>query len=193
MSLLDNTKIAGWAFFIIGILMIVSAIVQIWNGAGQTDSISNNIGYVIAGIGALIAAIVYFLFGNKVRSGAISKKIDVLGNYVKVVGVTTAIIYLFAAIGGILNEESFWICILWVILGIIIVFIGGKINDGRATNFDKILWIILLVVFVVLFIGSLLSIGGGWVDIVKSICYAIVYLFMILFLIDGDVRKDMGI
>ena len=192
MSFFDNTKIAGWAFFIIGILMIISAIMQIWNGAGQTESISENIGFVIAGIGALIAAVVYFLFGNKVRNGTISKKIDVLGNYVRVVGVTTAIIYLFAGIGGILNETSFWACFVWVILGLIIAWIGGKVNDGKTTGFDKILWIILLIIFVILFIGSLLSIGGNAIAIISAICYAIVYLFMIIFLFDGDVRKDMG-
>ena len=58
---------------------------------------------------------------------------------------------------------------------------------------DKILWIILLIIFVILFIGSLLGIGGDVVDIVKAICYAIVYLFMIIFMFDEDVRKKMGI
>ena len=56
MSFFDNTKIAGWAFFIIGILMIISAIMDIWNGAGATGSLSDNAGYVVAGIGSLIAA-----------------------------------------------------------------------------------------------------------------------------------------
>ena len=194
MSFFDNTKIAGWAFFIIGILMIISAIMQIWNGAGQTESISENIGYVIAGIGALIAAVVYFLFGNKVRNGTISKKIDVLGNYVRVVGVTTAIINLFALIGySVVGETAIATYVVWLILGIIIAWIGGKVNDGKTTNFDKILWIILLIVFVILLIGSLLGIGGDIVNIVKAICYAIVYLFMIIFMFDADVRKKMGI
>ncbi len=194
MSFFDNTKIAGWAFFVIGILMIVAAIMDIWNGAGSTESLTDNAGYVVAGIGSLIAAIVYFLFGNKVRNGTISAKIDVLGNYVRVVGVTTAIINLFALIGySIVGETAIATYVVWLILGIIIAWIGGKVNDGKTTNFDKILWIILLIVFVVLLIGSLLGIGGDIVNIVKAICYAIVYLFMIIFMFDADVRKKMGI
>ena len=194
MSFFEHTKIAGWAFFIIGILMIVAAIMDIWNGAGSTESLTDNAGYVVAGIGSLIAAIVYFLFGNKVRNGTISAKIDVLGNYVRVVGVTTAIINLFALIGySVVGETAIATYVVWLILGIIIAWIGGKVNDGKTTNFDKILWIILLIVFVVLFIGSLLGIGGDIVNIVKAICYAIVYLFMIIFMFDADVRKKMGI
>ena len=194
MSFFDNTKIAGWAFFVIGILMIVAAIMDIWNGAGSTESLTDNAGYVVAGIGSLIAAIVYFLFGNKVRNGTISAKIDVLGNYVRVVGVTTAIINLFALIGySVVGETAIATYVVWLILGIIIAWIGGKVNDGKTTNFDKILWIILLIVFVVLLIGSLLGIGGDIVNIVKAICYAIVYLFMIIFMFDADVRKKMGI
>ena len=136
----------------------------------------------------------YFLFGNKVRNGTISAKIDVLGNYVRVVGVTTAIINLFALIGySVVGETAIATYVVWLILGIIIAWIGGKVNDGKTTNFDKILWIILLIVFVVLFIGSLLGIGGDIVNIVKAICYAIVYLFMIIFMFDADVRKKMGI
>ena len=194
MSFFDNTKIAGWAFFIIGILMIISAIMDIWNGAGATGSLSDNAGYVVAGIGSLIAAILYFLFGNKVRNGTISAKIDVLGNYVRIVGVTTVIINLFALIGyAVVGETALATFVVWIILGIIIAWIGGKVNDGKTTNFDKILWIILLIIFVILFIGSLLGIGGDVVDIVKAICYAIVYLFMIIFMFDEDVRKKMGI
>ena len=175
-------------------MMIVAAIMDIWNGAGSTESLTDNAGYVVAGIGSLIAAIVYFLFGNKVRNGTISAKIDVLGNYVRVVGVTTAIINLFALIGySVVGETAIATYVVWLILGIIIAWIGGKVNDGKTTNFDKILWIILLIVFVILFIGSLLGIGGDIVNIVKAICYAIVYLFMIIFMFDADVRKKMGI
>ena len=92
-----------------------------------------------------------------------------------------------------MGETALATFVVWIILGIIIAWIGGKVNDGKTTNFDKILWIILLIIFVILFIGSLLGIGGDVVDIVKAICYAIVYLFMIIFMFDEDVRKKMGI
>ena len=185
MSFFDNTKIVGWAFTIIGILMIVSALLQIVDAVGMEGGIGENIGYLIAAIGAIIAAVIYFKFGNSVRVGAISNKIDILATFVKVVGATTAV-------GGIISSIGFWDSIVAIILGLIIIWIGGKIDDGKTTGFDKILWIVLLLIFLVLFITSLLAIGGGFMQIISSICSVIVYLFMAVFLFDGDVKKKMG-
>ena len=75
MSFFDNTKITGLALTIIGVLMIIAGILQIYDGATMDGGLGENVGYVIAGIGALIAAVMYFLYGNKVRTGAISTKI----------------------------------------------------------------------------------------------------------------------
>ena len=78
--------------------------------------LGENVGYVIAGVGALIAAVMYFIYGNKVRTGVISSKISILGNYVRIVGATTVVVNIFAAIGGLMSSISFWdsiICISW--------------------------------------------------------------------------------
>lgn len=192
MSFFDNTKIVGWAFTIIGILMIVSAFLQIVDAVGMEGGIGENIGYLIAAIGAIIAAVIYFKFGNSVRVGAISNKIDILATFVKVVGATTVVTGIFSAVGGIISSIGFWDSIVAIVLGLIIIWIGGKIDDGKTTGFDKILWIVLLLIFLVLFITSLLAIGGGFMQIISSICSVIVYLFMAVFLFDGDVKKKMG-
>ena len=65
MSFFDNTKIAGWGLFFIGILMIISAILMIWDGA--TTEGDDRLANVGGGIGALLAAFIYFGCGNKVR------------------------------------------------------------------------------------------------------------------------------
>lgn len=195
MSFFDNTKVAGLALTVIGLLMIVAGFLQIYNGATMDGGIGENIGYVIAGIGALIAAVLYFIYGNKVRKGVISAKIDILGNYVRIVGVTTIVANIFAAIGGLMSSISFWDCVIMIILGFIVIWIGSKINDGKTTTFDKILWIVLLVVFVILFLVNFVGIftnGFDIVTILKSVCYAVVYLFMTVFLLDGDVKSKMG-
>ena len=85
MSFFDNTKIAGWGLFLCAILMIISAIISIYNGAVKEGD--DRLALVVAGIGALLAAFIYFGFGNSVRKGEISKKIDVLAQFVKTVGV----------------------------------------------------------------------------------------------------------
>ena len=195
MSFFDNTKITGLALTIVGLLMIVAGILQIYDGATMDGGLGENVGYVIAGIGSLIAAVMYFLYGNKVRTGAITSKISILGNYVRVVGATTIVVGIFAAIGGIMSSISFWDCVIMIILGLIVIWIGSKIDDGKTTTFDKILWIVLLVVFVVLFIVNFIDIftnGFNVISIISSLCYAIIYLFMSAFLLDGDVKKKMG-
>ena len=195
MSFFDNTKITGLALTIVGLLMIVAGILQIYDGATMDGGLGENVGYVIAGIGALIAAVMYFLYGNKVRTGAISTKISILGNYVRIVGATTVVVNIFAAIGGLMSSISFWDCVIMIILGLIVIWIGSKIDDGKTTTFDKILWIVLLLVFVVLFIVNFVGIftnGLDVISIIKSVCYAVIYLFMAAFLLDGDVKKKMG-
>ena len=192
MSFFDNTKIAGWGLFFIGILMIISAIVSIYNGAVKEGD--DRLALVVAGIGSLLAAFVYFGFGNKVRKGEISEKIAVLAQFVKTVGLATIISAFFAAIAGIWGVSiSTWTNVLILIIGIIIVWIGGKIDDGKATNFDKILWILLVVIFLIEFILNLAgAFGGEWYSILTCILMAIVYLYMLAFMFDGDVRKKMG-
>ena len=192
MSFFDNTKIAGWGLFFIGILMIISAIISIWQGA--TKEGDDRLALVAVGIGALLAAFVYFGFGNKVRKGEISAKIDVLAQFVKTVGIATIVAAFFGAIAGIWGVSvSTWTNVVILIIGIIIVWIGGKIDDGKTTNFDKILWILLVVIFLIEFILNLAgAFGGEWYSILTCILMAIVYLYMLAFMFDGDVRKKMG-
>lgn len=195
MSFFDNTKVAGWGLFIMGILMIIAAILKIYDGATAEGGLSDNVGLVIAGIGALIAAFIYFGFGNKVRKGEISEKIEVLGRFVITVGTAAIVIGLLGAIGGALADAvSAWDNVLTLILGIIILWVGKKINDGKTTTFDKIIWIILVVIFVIEFLLSLAGIFGdaGWINILTCILMAIIYLYMLAFCFDGDVRKKMG-
>ncbi len=54
MSFADNLKIVGWAIFIAGLLMVISALLNIWDGATAEE-----IDYagIVAGVGALIAAV----------------------------------------------------------------------------------------------------------------------------------------
>ncbi len=193
MSFFDNTKIAGWGLFFVAILSIISAIISIYNGAVKEGD--DRLALVVAGIGALLAAFIYFGFGNSVRKGEIDKKIDVLAQFVKTVGLATIVASLFGAIAGTWGVSiSTWSNVGMIILGIIICWIAGKINDGKTTNFDRILWIILVVIFLVFFILRLSgAFGGAWYDILASILMAIVYLYMLIFMFDSDVRKRMGI
>lgn len=200
MSFVDNQKLVGTAFTVIGILFIIAALVQLV-GAFSEEGWTNKLGAVIAAIGAILAAILYFKYGNSVRKEELTGKLNILGSYVLVVGVTTVIVNIFAAIGGIIGEISFWDSLIMVILGIIVIWAGKKITDGKETTIDKILWIILTIVFLVLFVLNFVGIFGSFgsgealtivISFITSVCYAVVFLFMLLYMFDGEVKKGMG-
>lgn len=199
MSFLDNTKTAGTALWIVGILMIISALLTIICGVVDDEMNDHVIGWVILGIGSLICALVYFAFGKSVKSGEVSDKFDIVTKFVYVVGYTTIIGGVFAAlcgfgfddIGGYLVSG-----IISIVLGFVILWIHKKITDGNISTFDRIMWILLLVIFVICFISSFFRIGGSGlalaVNIIVAICDIVIYLFMIAFMLDNSVKAKFG-
>ncbi len=199
MSFLSNPKTAGNAFEIIGILEIIGGIFAIIDGVIH-DDIDTTFAVVI-GIGAIICGLIIAFYGNKVRNGVISEKIDILAAFVRIVGVITIITGIFLVIANViigadlLSEAISGI--ISIIIGLIIIFISTKINDGKQTIGDKIIWILLLIFFILDVIGSILTIVAGFDPlsltlIVTGICSTIAYIFMILLLFDADVKKEMG-
>ena len=199
MSFLDNTKTAGTALWIVGILMIISALLTIICGVVDDEMNDHVIGWVILGIGSLICALVYFAFGKSVKSGEVSDKFDIVTKFVYVVGYTTIIGGVFAAlcgfgfddIGGYLVSG-----IISIVLGFVILWIHKKITAGNISTFDRIMWILLLVIFVICFISSFFGIGGSGlalaVNIIVAICDIVIYLFMIAFMLDNSVKAKFG-
>ena len=196
-----SAKNAGLAFMIVAILNVIVAILGIVMKAVDGDEIAYGmVYYVIVAIGTLICAALYFTYGQKVRSGAIDRKIDILATYVRIVGIATIIGGLFGAVALIVENADLGTtiggAILSIIIGLIILFIASKINDGKQTTGDKLIWIILLVLFV---IGILLSIGEAIfgvftiIGLIDGICGVIIYSFMVLLLIDEEVKSEMGI
>ena len=206
MSFFDNTKTLGLVLLIVGILYVLGAILVIAAGFVDLSSIVHppegvdpsalSLFCIIAGIGALLAAIVYVKNAMAVRSGAISAKIDVLACYVQTVGLAFLIGGVFdaiaagVAIGGAEGLiGAIFTAILFVILGLIVIIIGKKINDGKQTTGDKIIWVILLLAFILMLIGSALGIIA---DPIGSIAGILISLFMLGFLFDSDVKRQMG-
>ena len=199
MSFLDNTKTAGTALWIVGILMIISALLTIIGGVVDDEMNDHVIGWVILGIGSLICALVYFGFGKSVKSGEVSDKFDIVTKLVYVVGYTTIIGGVFAALCGLGFDDIggyLFRGIIKIVLGFVLLWIYKKITDGNVTTFDRIMWILLLVIFVICFISSFLGIGGSGlalaVNIIVAICNIVIYLFMIAFMLDNSVKAKFG-
>ena len=89
----DNTKIVGFAFLVVGFILIISAIFSIAMGFIDVsddlkEGIDNWMPYcVVGGIGSLICALLYTFFALKVNNGTYSQKIVILEKYVRIVGI----------------------------------------------------------------------------------------------------------
>ena len=150
---------------------------------------------VIGGIGSLVCAVLYTMFALKVFKGQISEKIVILEQYVRIVGVTTALGGVFNGIASIAGGEDVGVAIvaaiILVLIGLLIMFIASKINDGKQTTGDIIIWVILLIAFIIVLIGGVLSVFS-LSGIVDGIAHILIALFMIAFLFDPEVKSKMN-
>ncbi len=193
MSFFNDTNKVGLAFIIVAILQMIGGLATIILGAISDDY--ELVPSVITGIGSIICALLMFIYGKKVKDGVISQKIDILAEFVKVIGVVTIVGGIFGAIAEAAGDagigSAIISAIISIIFGLIILFIASKINDGKQTTGDKIIWIILLIAFIICLIMAIveiISIAG----IITGICHLIIYIFMILLLTDKEVKAEMG-
>ena len=191
MSFFDQPKNAGLAMIVVAIVEVIAAIINIVAAATADDGI--DFSGIIVAIGLIITAVIYFKYGSQVRSGAISAKIDILASFVNVVGVISIVNGVFQIIAGVAGGAGLiGNGVINIIIGLIICFCGKKINDGKETTLDKIIWIILLVVFVIEIRANIVILIGFPIGTLMGICRIIIYVFMTLLLLDGDVKKAMG-
>lgn len=191
MSFFDQPKNAGLAMIVVAIVEVIAAIINIVAAATADDGI--DFSGIIVAIGLIITAVIYFKYGSQVRSGAISAKIDILASFVNVVGVISIVNGVFQVIAGVAGGAGLiGNGVINIIIGLIICFCGKKINDGKETTLDKIIWIILLVVFIIEILANIVMLIGFPIGTLMGICGIIIYVFMTLLLLDGDVKKAMG-
>ena len=191
-SFFDNTKIVGFAFVMVAVILVADAILTIVLGFMDVsddlkEGIDNWMLYcVIGGIGSLICAALYGFFANKVYVGTYSEKIVIL---------TTALGGIFNAVASIAGGQDIGAAIvsaiILVLIGLLIMFISTKINDGKQTVGDKIIWIILLIAFILMIIGSALSMVS-LIGVVDGIAHILIGIFMIAFLFDSEVKSKMN-
>ena len=200
-SFFDNTKVVGFAFLVVGFILVFSAIFAIAMGfIDVSDEVKKDVDNwtpycVVGGIGSLICAVLYTLFAMKVNDGTYSQKIVILEKYVRIVGVTMIIGGIFDGAASIAGGQDVGVAIVGaiiaVIIGLVIVFISTKINDGKQTTGDSIIWIILLIAFIIMLIVSALEIIT-LVGIIDGIAHILIALFMIAFLFDAEVKAKMN-
>lgn len=202
MSFFSEPKNAGLAFIIIGVITVIGGIITVVLGAMGYEFEAGDkvykfaLGTAVAAIGTIIYGCMQFGYGKKVRDGTVSAKIDILAAFVKLVGVGTIVTGIFSAIGTVMNGDEIGTgivsAIISIVIGLIIIWIGTKINDGKQTLGDKIIWVILLIAFILCLIAAILEIITI-IGIITGICELIIYVFMLILLFDPEVKSEMGI
>lgn len=190
MSFFTEPKHAGIALMIVAVLNLIAGIVGVYDGATN----GFNTGAVVAAVGAIICALILFGFGSKVANNMLSK-IGIVSEYVKVIGLTTivgGVFFLGYLANDVSSTDTIATAIVTIIIGLIIMWVASKIGDGKAETIDKIIWIILVVVNVILILTSIVNLLDFFVGTLIAICDIVIYVFMLLLLLDGEVKSKMG-
>lgn len=202
MSLLDNPKNFGLAAIVIGVVSLIVGIMAIVNGA-LADEIA--LGAIVAAVGTILYGVLILGIGLPIYRGEDTNSLSILGKFVRVIGLATIVVGIFAGAGIIIDgslSAGIVEIVIGLIFGLILIWVATKILDGTVDLMDKIIWILLLVVFLVLTIVSLVGIIapfiGGFVLIdalflaVLSFCQFILYAFLLVAVLSNDVKKAMG-
>ena len=101
MAFFSSTKTLGIIFEIVGAFIALEGVLMIALGVmaqlGMIDTDLPLMLFLIEGAGSLIAGVIYIVYADKVARGRFDRKVDVLAGYVKMVGVTTLIVWLATA------------------------------------------------------------------------------------------------
>ena len=204
MAFFDNQSHAGLALLLLAIVSIVMAIVTIvWEVVDGGDIILAN---VIMAVGTLLGGFLYLAFAQRVRGqsgsnivsdklgvsgGALNDKFDIVCEFVKVYAMVRIVAGVFEIIAGILNNSLLANGVIDIIIGLIVLFLYKKITDGKDSLVDKIVWIILLILFLLTIIGGVIALFGI-ITIPLGICMMIIGVFMFMALLDKDVKAKFG-
>ncbi len=202
MSFFKENRTAGIALMILGVINLIGALVALVGALTGSIVISA----VVACIGPIIMAVLYFRFGVSVKNGGVPEKIDILAYFVRLAGLSEIIIAVFN-LWNAWETKGAWAAIaalaISIIIGLIILFVAGRINDRKQDTGDKIIWVILVVLFAISAIMDIVAIVGVIAAgiafdltfltiVVLPIVSFIIDVFMLLLLFDSDVKREMN-
>lgn len=204
MSFFDDNKKIGLALWVIGILMILVAILRIYFGltddAVKADD--RQTGWVTMGVCSLICALMFFGYGQNIRSGQIGDKFTIAAKLTFVIGMFTIIVGIFTAVSGFGFHEVTSFAVqgaAMIVLGLVVLFIYRTITGENAEAINKVIWIALMAIFILMLIASVANLFGinsgntmNIITAVGTVGYIVVYLFVTVCMLDKDVRAKFG-
>jgi len=198
----DNIRSLGLVLWIVVALMLVNSAIVILAVFTEDivvlpDFVTNKTLYCIfLALGNVISAILYAVNAHRVMMGKYKTKIAVLVAYMLTVGMCIFVDQLFntAAIIYGCNElaEGIFDMIAGMILSIIILVCAAVIRSEKKSFLKKVVWGLLVLSFIVLLVGSLLPCDSYW-ELADSIAHLLLAIFMLMFLLDEEVRTTVGV
>ena len=188
MSFLDETRNFG----------ILALIVAIVNAAGSVLFFFNEdidpVWRTIAGVGGVLSSIVMILAGFTIMTGNIPSFLDklfpdgavskfgVITGYTAAIGVASIVGLGFTVVDIVAG----------VLVGLILLGIVWILTNDRRGIVERILWVILIVVyFIGIITGVAIAITGG-LNLVSGICLTLMYLLAFTYLFDPSVKSKFG-
>jgi hypothetical protein len=188
MSFFDETKNFGLMAMIAGLVMVLSAILWVVDG------------YDLGLIGVLIAGLLLLIFGLGVYQGESKLNIGSLFDE----GVTSkfGLVVAFIIIVGVIGivQGIFALNIMSIVVGVLLILFGFLMKMDLSPILEKIIWIILLIVFLLGIISGILSVVGAfggeplWIvlNVLNAVAYLVIYIMLFLYMLSPEVKSRMS-
>ena len=188
MSFFDETRNFGILALIVAAINAVGSVLFFINE--DIDPVWRT----IAGIGGILSSVVMLSASFAIMTGNIPSFIDkifpdgatskfgVITGYTAAIGVSS-IVGLGFTVADI---------VVGVLVGLILLGIVWILSNDRRGIVERILWVILIVVyFIGLLVGIAIAITGG-LNLVSGICLSLMYLLAFVYLFDPAVKRKFG-
>jgi len=189
MSFFDETKNFGLMAMIAGLVMVLSAILWVVDG------------YDLGLIGVLIAGLLLLIFGLGVYQGESKLNIGSLFDE----GVTSkfGLVVAFIIIVGVIDivQGIFALNIMSIVVGVLLILFGFLMKMDLSPILEKIIWIILLIVFLLgIIINGILSVVGAFggeplgivLNVLNAVAYLVIYIMLFLYMLSPEVKSRMS-
>lgn len=187
-SFFDETKNFGLMAMIAGLVMVLSAILWVVDG------------FDLGLIGVLIAGLLLLIFGLGVYQGESKLNIGSLFDE----GVTSkfGLVVAFIIIVGVIDivQGIFALNIMSIVVGVLLILFGFLMKMDLSPILEKIIWIILLIVFLLGIISGILSVVGAfggeplWIvlNVLNAVAYLVIYIMLFLYMLSPEVKSRMS-
>ena len=149
----------------------------------------------MSGIGQAVCAVLFLRLGMEFRRSPYASMV-MLSKYVRVVGITMIVSAVSSIAFGLFTVT------VNLVFGLVVFWVSRRLDSHRRENVDRILWYLLVVAFALMALASLASalssipglLASAWslTVLASSLANLFVSVFMLILLMEGDVRMSMG-